>query len=174
MVSGVLSILQATNISQRKVYKTQVIEVRIPTGSTRTKFQLPDEQNLRYVHLLGIETYTIEELPLSPATNTPVISPDLMKSISLTLQAYQGENFMWQQPIQGLRTMDVGGVALIPHQTFPLAFAGQRVNWPKSYIEIADTSLIPGVDVVVVLNVYYKEGSAKSRKDAKATFRNRS
>jgi len=160
----------------RPIYKSLLIEVKIPAntnGKPKNKIQLPDEQNLRNTHLFGIETYNETDIPMSIQTHTRVISEALLKSTFLTLQGYNGKNFAWQIPLIDLyNVFDVASGN--PFNTFPYLFCGQKVNWPKSYIEIADTSLISLTDAtVVVFNVYYKELQKVEANDKKANFRNR-
>jgi hypothetical protein len=158
----------------RKIVKSELIEVLIPAatpGNTKTKIQLPDNQNLRFSHLMGIRTYVAETIPLSIGSHTAVIPATMAQSIFLTLQMYNGKNFDWQAPLVDFLQADNGsGAGLV----FPDGYNDQKVNWPKSYIEIADPTLIAGTPQVVLLRIFYKELSATEKRDAKANFNKRS
>lgn len=169
--------LQFTQL-YRKIVKSELIEVTIPAatpGNTKTKIQLPDNQNLRFSHLMGIRAYPQESIPLSVASHTVVAPMTLCQSIFLTLQMYNGKNFDWQAPLidlmQGFNGGGGGGLGLV----FPDGYNDQKVNWPKSYIEIADPTLISTTEAqVVLLRIFYKELSAEEKKDTKANFNKRS
>ena len=156
----------------RKLNKSELIEIIIPKGSTTSKFQLPDIPNLRNVHLTNIEIYTEHIIPKSILSGNALISEALMKSCFLTLQAYNGKNFMWQKPFFAFVNM-FDGVSFFTW--FPTMFVGQKVNYPKSYFEIADIALIPAdVDTSVLIDISYCEVAAVANKDKKAGFRNQS
>jgi len=158
----------------RRVVNSELIQVIIPAGTTRTKFQLPDQQNLRNVKLMGIVAYTLSEVPVSIIGLGGLVSLAQLKSCFLTLQAYNGENFSWQVPLIALRNM---GDGLTTMQSSPRVFNNQRVNYPKSYIEIADISIFPPIgtpDVVVLLEVFYIHSNKKQRKQDAAEFRKQS
>lgn len=155
----------------RKIVKSQLIEVIIPAGSTNQKFQLPDVPDLRNVHLLGIETYSNSEVPKSILSDNTVASASLISSIFLTLQLYNGKNFMWQKPLWCFHNLAAATI----WTWFPNVFTGQRLNFPKCYLEIQDTSLIPPAeDTSVLLDIYYSESPVREQKDRKASFRNQS
>jgi len=162
----------------RKLIKSEVIEVKIIGGSTTNKIQLPDVPNLRNVHLWNIESWTLQEIPVSILSNTPLVNQALYNSIFLTLQSYNGKNFMWQKPLLSFKnvssTIVLPAVANTFVSWFPTLFAGQKVNWPKSYIEIANVALIPAATVVLLLDISYSESEAIEKKDKKASFRKQS
>jgi hypothetical protein len=158
----------------RYLVKSELIEVVIPAntgGTPKTKIQLPDNPNLRETRLMGIETYPSEILPVSIVSRTPCVPYSLLRSIFLTLQGYNGKNFQWQDPL-----VDYVNIAAVVNWTeFPHTYVGQRVNYPKSYIEIADAALISTVvDQVVAFRIFYKEFPKVEKKDKKASFRNQS
>lgn len=156
----------------RKLVQTQLIEVVIPKGSTNGKFQLPDEPNLRDVHLHGVELFVSETVPKSILSENNTIPQTLAKSIFLTLQSYRGKNFMWQRPIVTFLNLSTGSNLFT---YFASVFAGQRFNCPKSYIEIADISLISAVeDQSLLLEFSYSEIAAVAKKDKQGTFANKS
>lgn len=168
----------------RLMQKCEVIEILIPAGTTKTKIQLPDQQNLRNTHIMDIEAFYSEILPKSILSLNDLIPLTLMKSVFLTLQSYNGKNFQWQRPLIDFKykanvitngPVD-NGLLIADIQNYNLTrFNGQRVNYPKSYIEIADPTLInANVTQSVFLNIYYREEDKVAKEDKKATFKNRS
>jgi hypothetical protein len=160
----------------RLTVKSETIQIIIPAGTTLTKFQLPDQQNLRNTFIMDIEAYYAEILPKSILTGDAIIPLALMKSIFFTLQSYNGKNFVWQRPLIDYKYKNTFSIDPSDFQNFNLTrFNGQRINYPKSYIEIADPTLVsPTVRQVVFLNIYYRETDKTAEKDKGATFRNRS
>lgn len=159
------------------LYKHELVEVIIPAGSTLSKYYLPDLPNLRNVHLWNIEVFSSDEIPKSIISGNAVISPSLMKSAFLTLQSYNGKNFVYQRPfplfkyIQNIFAIAANSLT----EFYPRSFVGQKVNYPKSYVEIADTSLISGVAAqCILLSVEYSDIAAIEAKDRTAEFGNQS
>jgi len=156
----------------RKLVKSEVIEIVIPKGSTGSKIQLPDIPNLRNVHLINIETYYQESMPKSPVSSNNVIPFALARVIFLTLQSYNGKNFMWQRWLISFVNAFNGGLIF---SWFPIMFVGQKVNFPKSYIEIMDITQISATeDQALLLDITYSETAAKEAKDKESNFSNQS
>jgi hypothetical protein len=157
--------------SPRIEVKEELIEVVIqPNGTTfKSKIQLPDNQNLRFTHLMGMEVFHFADFPTSIVTKSTVLSEAQLKSVFITLQAYNGKNFVWQDP------------AICYHfnatvrENFPHVFAGQKLNYPKSYIELADATVFTmETSVVLPIRIFYREYDAVEKKDATASFTNQS
>jgi len=164
MKNGSISLL-------RREYNSELIEIVIPAGTTKTKFQFPDQQNLRDTHILGLTTFTNDIVPVSIVSDNPVALLPFLKKVFVTLQAYNGENFAWQKP--AVKLIDQEASTTFDNYA-PEAFTKQRVNWPKSYIEIAAGAIIPVVDTVVIFEVNYLKASAAERKQRESKFRKRS
>ena len=158
--------------SPNVLVKSEVIEVIIPknsAGAPKSKIQLPDNQNLRNTHIRGIDTYNVSDMPISPISSNTVISDALMKSVFLTLQSYNGKNFVWQKPMIKFHTFAVNS------DRQPVVFCGQKVNYPKSYIQIVNTALISTTeDQSVIFDIQYSEFEKEEKKDATASFKNQS
>lgn len=149
--------------------KTQLIEIKIPrntVGTVKQKIQFPDEQNLRNSHLLNLEVWHFADFPTSIVTKSTVIDLDVLKSIFITLQDYNGYNFSLQKPAISYHTN--GTVA----ETHPSVFVGQKMNYPKSYIEIADVSkLSVEEDQVLPILITYRLFDEVEKKLREASFR---
>jgi len=159
------------------LYKHELVEVNVPAGSTNSKFYLPDLPNIRNVHLWNIELYTGQDVPKSIISGNNVVPFPLFRSLFLTLQSYNGKNFVYQRPAPTFKyTQNILAAAADSLTEFyPRAFAGQKVNWPKSYIEVADVSLISGVEAqTILISIEYSEVESIARKDKQASFRNQS
>jgi len=155
----------------RREFNTELIEIIIPANTTKFKIQFEDQQNLRNVKLMGINVFTEDMVPISMVSENPVATFALLRFIFLTLQAYNGENFVWQKPVPTL--IDQENAVTIQNYA-PTSFTRQRVNWPKSYIEIAAGAPIPIVDTVMLLEVNYIDRPTKEAKRQDARFKKRS
>lgn len=158
----------------RRVYKSQLIEIIVPAGTTRTKFQFPDEQNLRYSFFMGFAVYDVETMPLSVLSTTDIVTLAQIRTISVTFQAYGGENFSWQTPAIAYANIGTAGTT---QQFSPRVFAGQLVNWPKSYIELTDASLFPPApdpDRAFLIEAFYKNMTKQDIDEAKTSYNKRS
>lgn len=158
--------------STRCIIRSELVEVIIPAngGQPKTKIQLPDNQNLRNSYIMGIETYTVDTIPLSIVTKTVVVGFPLIQSVFLTLQDYQGVNFLSQMPVVDF--LNLAPITL--WSEYPTRFGDQKVNYPKSYIEIADSSLISTTEKqTVLLNIFYRYFDEKEKEARQATFKNR-
>ncbi len=153
--------------SPRVIVKKELIEVVIPrnTGAPKTKIQLPLVENLRYTHIMGLEVFHFADFPKSIITGSVVISQALMRSIFLTMQLYNGKAFLWYEPIITFHTQD----PIAEKQ--PSTFCGQKVSYRKSYIQIADPTLISTTeDQVVPLLIHYRDYANVEKKDKEAAF----
>ena len=143
----------------KKVWKHELIEIVIPANSPSTKFQIPDQPNLRNVNLVGLESYTIENMPNSILSGHILPTEAQLKTIFLTLQDYKGNEYFKQAPIGILRTLQSGTNGNIDRDF--KNFTGQLTNWPKSYIQLS--AVLGNVaDVSIVFSVYYFDKSEQS------------
>ena len=152
------------------IVRTEYFEVFIKAGSTTVQFNLPDVQNLRNVHLIGLQLYTGRTLSKG-INNQDVISVTDLSKGWLTLQMYNGVEAIKDYPMQNLVTGNVLGNegGIINYRDF----AGQRINWPKSYFRF-NVGIAPLVDTVVPFTVYYRDPAAEEAAAQRANFRNRS
>jgi hypothetical protein len=159
-----------------QLFKHELVEVVIPAGSTASRYYLPDLPNLRNVHIWNIETYTNLEVPKSIISGNNVIASDLFRSCFLSLQTYNGKNFLYQRPILTFKTIQTtGDSAILTCEFYNKSFVGQKVNYPKSYIEIANPALISSNEnQSILLSVEYSDIAAIEANDRKANFRNQS
>jgi hypothetical protein len=162
-------LFQLKQYSNRIELKSQLIEIKIPkntVATVKTKIQFPDEQNLRNSHLMGMEVFHFADIPQSIVTKQTVVDIDVLKTIFITLQDYNGYNFALQDPAI---TYHNNGTVV---ENFPMVFAGQKMNYPKSYIEIADVSkLSVDEDQVLPIRVFYRLFDEVEKAMRQASFR---
>lgn len=142
------------------VIKSQLIEVVFPAGSTATKVQLQDFPYLRGKQIIGIETFTVTDVSVSP-TGKPVMPWSvLIKSfLTLYLNDLQNPNNVgeWIQnvPMADLHRVQNGSNEPFVRKMFDMV--GQVVYWEKCYISIGSV-VTPslGADTSFLFNVYFK------------------
>jgi hypothetical protein len=158
----------------KKVVKHELIEVIVPKGTTATRFQLPDAQNLRNVQCWGIQTYyggtAATDNPIVPKSiisNLNVIDKKTFQISFLTLQNYAGREFDKQAPLVQYQTIENNMVSIpfaenvftecsIQEKDFK-NFIGQKINFPKSYIDCVGKISSDTEDLVFLISVYYTD-----------------
>lgn len=155
----------------RRLCKSENIIINIPAGSTLTRYYFPDLPNLRNVHLWSFEAYCQEILPVSwQNVRTPGLT--IIQQSFLTLQTYNGKEAIHQLPLINLLNMSTPAFT-----EFPSLFTGQKINYPKSYIDLASAAVLPpapGAQLQYTFTAYYTESRAIEAKDRTASFANRS
>jgi hypothetical protein len=113
----------------------ELLEIQIPTNSTQTKFNIPDQPQLRTdqdadVIIQAIEAFNIADVNPSP-NNVPVVSAAFMLQTFLTLYV-EGEESLYRIPLNQLHR-EAGDTAGNPFVYGLSLFKNLQVDWTKSY-----------------------------------------
>ena len=154
--------------AENPVWKHEFVYITIPSGSAPSRVNFPDVQNIRNVHLVNLETYTKDTLPVNP-NNTELITEKDMSTMYLTLQLYNGKEFVHQVPLQRVRIQQ-GVNSNSPYYMPTKNWIGQKVNWPKSYIDIIGLSSAEA-DRVIVFSVWYADVKSIEANDQNYEFK---
>jgi hypothetical protein len=159
----------------KRVIKHELIEVIVPKGSSATRFQLPDSQNLRNVQTWGVQAYYGGNglngnkgiIPKSIISNLDVITKTTFQLSFLTLQNYAGREFNKQAPLAQYQTIENNMVTIpIGEDVFTESsmqekdfknFVGQKINFPKSFIDTVGKISDDAKDTVFLLSIYYTD-----------------
>lgn len=161
------------NNNAQKIIRHEWIEIPITINSTLTRFNFPDLPNLRNVLLFGLEVYYQQILSKSINNQLDLITQsDLMKNCYITLVNYGGKEFLKQMPIRNL-AYAYNSNGDIDYETYPKYFAGQRVNWPKSYIQSTAQISSAFNDTTFALSVIYSMPPAIENAEDNYTFGNK-
>jgi hypothetical protein len=132
-----------------RVKRFQAVEVNVPSGSTLTRFNFPDQPQLRNAKIQGIQVYTPTVITATPLSgSTPVTLADMKKSF-LTL--YQGDlQIIFQLPL-----LNFNGISDL---TSPFVFELPEINdidisWTKSYIQTS--TALSTTNVVYSFGIFY-------------------
>lgn len=114
----------------------EMIEVNIPANSTATRFNVPDQPQLRTdqtmdVVVQGIETFTLTDIPLSPnGVSLPSIAE--LKQTFLVLYV-NGEESIFRIPLLKLHTINNFAEPFNNAEFDTPRFENLLVDWAKSY-----------------------------------------
>jgi hypothetical protein len=162
----------------KKIIRHELVEVVIPSGSTATRFVIPDLPNLRNVHIFGLQAYSNNNVPKGIQTQNAVITPAVLETAFLTLVNYGGKEFLKQAPAVMFQTLYkqtniAGGQEIPTYETDVKAFVGQRVNYPKSFVEFSAPPAIAGVTTTFMFSVFYALPAAEEKKESGFSFSKR-
>jgi hypothetical protein len=144
-----------------KVFKSQLVELKIfgiAGGNTGTNFQFQDQPYLRNRKIYGLESFEVNEVPVSPTGAAIVSNADYIKGY-LTLYTNDikdpksvGE---WIQNVPMVVLHRVQNGTPTPFVRIPYVLAGQTIIWDKSYIRLT-SALNNTVDKSFIFNVYFE------------------
>jgi len=147
----------------KRIVKHELIEVFVPQGSTATRFQLPDAQNLRNVQTWGIQAYYYDIVPRSVISGRKVVTKQDFQQAFLTLENYSGREFDKQAPLMQYQTIENGFNSDPVNSIYPSIqekdfknFVGQKINFPKSYIDTV-APVTSDTDLVFLISIYYTD-----------------
>lgn len=166
------------SLVQRSLIKSESQPVLIKAGTAGgTQIQFPDNQYIRNKKLMAINLYTnLNEFltPAPPPAQTYVDGKLILSYLQatfiyITLESYAGVQFVRKKPIN-----DFNNYMKQSNGNWQANnFIGQKVNWPKSYIEIANglpAGLFP-TDVYALFDIHFTELSEETvRKQLAPTF----
>lgn len=139
----------------KKIVRHEFVSVLIPANSTLTRFNLPDLPNLRNVHLFGVQVYTDLNLRKDIISQNPVLNSQAVLFDSfLTLVNYGGKEFLKQAPSVMFQSLVRQNQDKYEYEQDFKSFVGQKVNYPKSFIEFTAPPATVN-DTAFVMSVYY-------------------
>ena len=157
-------------MSQR-IIRHELVSVLIPNGSTATRFLIPDLPNLRNVHIFGLQVYTVDQVAKDIQTQNPVLSHTaVLHNSFITLVNYGGKEFLKQAPSIMFSTLSANlNTSTNWFENNFKSFVGQKVNYPKSYIEFS-TAPVPTGDKVFLMSIFYSLTEAEEKKESGYSF----
>jgi hypothetical protein len=158
----------------KKIIRHELVSITIPANSTATRFNIPDLPNLRNVHLWGVQVYTKDQVFADINSGNALLSHTaVLHNSFLTLVNYGGKEFLKQAPSIIFNTIQANlNTSTNWNELDIKSFAGQKVNYPKSYIEF-NTAPATGVNQVYLMSVYYSLPIAEEVKEGNYSFANK-
>jgi hypothetical protein len=161
----------------KKIIRHELVSVLIPAFSTNTRFVIPDLSNLRNVLTFGLQVYTIDQVARDIISQNPVLSHTaVLHNSFLTFVNYGGKEFIKQAPSIMFNTINQAlGTGLTAtnwnEQDFK-GLVGQRINFPKSFVEFS-TPPATAVDTAFIFSVYYSLPILEEQKESGYSFSNK-
>jgi hypothetical protein len=158
----------------KKIIRHELVSVTIPANSTATRFNIPDLPNLRNVHLWGIQVYTKDQIFSDINSNNALLSHTaVLHNSFLTLVNYGGKEFLKQAPSIIFNTIQANlNTSTNWNELDVKSFAGQKVNFPKSYIEFT-TAPATANNTTYLFSVYYSLPIAEEVREGNYSFANK-
>lgn len=140
-------------MENRPIQRYQVIEIQIPTGTTATQFQIPDQPQLRNSRIWQIEAYINGNITKSPVSGSDLLS--VADSQRCFLSLYEGDlERVKNIPLLRLNNMQTG-TTTTPFVANASNFNGIIISWTKSFLKFWQAA--PTGGVVVALGVTYTD-----------------
>jgi len=148
-----------------------MVSITIPANSTLTRYNIPDLPNLRNVHILGLQVYTIDSVAKDIISQNPVCGhTQVLHNSFITLVNYGGKEFLKQAPAILFNTSSANlNVSTNWYESNPLGFVGQKANYPKSFIEFTTAPAI-GVDTAYIFSVFYSLPVEEEKRESGYSF----
>jgi hypothetical protein len=160
------------SLVNRPLIKSENVLIKVPKRTptnNQNVFVFPDDQELRNKKLLWISFYSSEQIAKTP-NGQPLVTFNFINNAYLVLESYSGVQFVYNQPVQDYINLLGAG----PTQFYPIQFKGQRVNWPKSYIQINDATIVSDTeDQFIMAQVGYYSSDEAEMKALDVEFKNK-
>jgi hypothetical protein len=155
----------------QRIIRHELVSVLIPANSTQTRFLIPDLPNLRNVHLFGLQVYTNTQVTKDIQTQNGVLAVNAVLHTSfITFVNYGGKEFLKQAPSIMFSTSVANlNTSTNWFENNSKSFVGQKVNYPKSYIEFTAPPAT-ALDTVFLMSVFYSLPETEERKESGFSF----
>ena len=155
----------------KQIIRHELVEIVIPANSTLTRYQFPDIPNLRNSMIWGLQVYQEDEITRSPISQLVVLNANnVLNKSFITLVNYGGKEFLKQAPSLIFNTISFNNTASTNlYETDIKSFVGQKVNYPKSYIEFV-TSPSSITNLVYLVSIYYSLPIEEEKKESGYSF----
>jgi hypothetical protein len=136
-----------------KSQKYELVELVLPAAPTASgRYGFPDLPKLRYTSLQAVETFTVNDITISPLGNA-LLPIAAFQKCYLTLYINERQD-AYRIPLASLHRTQNSNTDPFVRSLFE--FNGQKVTWDKSYIEFGSTpTLSTTVSLSVLFGVYY-------------------
>lgn len=139
----------------------ELIELIITAGTTGTTFDFPDIPNLRDditqdIIIVGIDVYSAETVPLSPAGNAVATIAEL-ENMFLTFYIEEEESFRQVPVLKAQSIWESNTAGTLQGGQATLSMECLKVTWNKSYLSFATPFAGDVLPISFLLGVWYKK-----------------
>lgn len=139
------------------VERSQLVDIIIDSNFSGNSIPVPDQPMLRDKRILGIEFYTVNDMPISPITGNPLPSGGVISLTSFT--GYTGDpqdekdtgEYVYRIPLISLHNSQNGVDTFVQRV---LRFDDLNLQWEKSQL-VFSAIYTPGTTTSFVCNVIY-------------------
>jgi hypothetical protein len=158
----------------KQIIRHELVDINITANSTLTRFQFPDIPNLRNSMIWGLQVYDVNQLSTSPISQQPLLSSiNVLTRSFITLVNYGGKEFLKQAPSVLFNTLSFNStLSANYYETDIKSFVGQKVNYPKSFIEFT-TAPAGIVNTSFLVSIYYSLPIEEEKKESGYSFGSR-
>lgn len=158
----------------KKIIRHELVSVNIPANSTLSRFTIPDLPNLRNVHTFGIQVYSSFQVAKDIISQNAVVDPQaVFQNSFITLVNYGGKEFLKQAPATMFQTIVENGIAdKSQYEQDFKSLIGQKINYPKSFIEFTVPPAI-ATDTAYIFSVYYSLPMDEEKRESGYSFGNK-
>lgn len=147
-----------------KLKRYELIELKIenPNGPSQFSFlDIPDlrDDTTQDIIITGLETYTVENMPLTAEGNLTPTTAQLLNSFLVLY--IDGEESVYRLPLVRLLPVFANGVATVRSNFEELDLENLRIVWNKSYIQLS-IPFVGAAPFSYVVGVRYKKLPAGS------------
>jgi hypothetical protein len=155
----------------KQIIRHELVDINISANSSLTRYQFPDIPNLRNSMIWGLQIYNIDELAKSPISQQTLLSSNKVLNTSfVTLVNYGGKEFLKQAPSVLFNTLSFNNTASNNYFESDIkSFVGQKVNYPKSFIEFT-TSPSSSTNLSFLISIYYSLPIEEEKKESGYSF----
>ena len=114
-----------------KINNYEFIELVVPYNSGATRFQFPDQPQLRFVSMLNLTAYNQQMPKYSVLSNNEL--PQFAEFINAALVLYYND----KESVDRIPLISLSNNINQPGIFDRAAFAGQTIVWAKSYLQFA-------------------------------------
>lgn len=153
---------------EREIYYSQLLEFPIAISTNFTKIQFQDQPLLRGARIFSLETYTADDIPVSPLGNAVISAADLATGfltgytsdptvLFVPNSKTNNQAGLWLDSIPLINMHKIQSVADDPFSRDGFNLVGnQTIFWEKSFIFFAPPGITVAAVTSVLLRVNYK------------------
>lgn len=141
----------------RGIAKSLQVNVIIPANNTSAEIKFPEQSDLRYARILGLETYTATDYAQATPGNTAIITDAQIKLINVTFETNDPDDWQEQLDAAGNPIMQNGGYMLKPDNpsnTGKFRTTSQNIKWQPlvDFHRVQNTATAPFVRELLEYN----------------------
>ena len=130
----------------RPIKRYEVLEINIPSGTTGTIFQFPDQPQLRNAKILGVDYIPATIVTASPNSASALLT--IADSKKCTVSFFEGDlERVKNLPLSFMQRLSEDATAIPSNNGFQQLFDGIVISWTKSFVKFSTAPATGNVKV---------------------------